>query len=149
MRTLNSLIAVALLLPGPSMARDQSTPPELGSAAEGSEPSPATNPGKARDRFESESRPKSDELLATAVHDALGNDGRVRTHDVRVSADDGVVQLTGWVPRQADRDVAEEVARGVAGVRDVRNRLVVPATVPTPDSRTVPSDPLPQRMPAP
>lgn len=88
---------------------------------------------------ESATRPTSaDELLATAVHRALGRDGRVSAQHVRVSARDGVVELTGTVPRQADRDAAEEIARGVTDVRDVTNKLIVPATAGTPGTSMIP-----------
>ena len=44
---------------------------------------------------------------------------------VQVSAREGIVRLDGTVPRQADRDAAEGIARKVAGVRDVHNQIVV------------------------
>ena len=72
--------------------------------------------------------------MATAVHDSLSHDKRVNAMQLRVSAQQGVVQLTGTVPREADRDAAETIARHVAGVREVRNRIQVEASPATPDT---------------
>ena len=92
----------------------------------------------AQDRYDSETRPKSDEMLATAVHDGLSHDKRVNAMQLRVSAQQGVVKLTGTVPRQADRDAAETIARHVAGVRDVRNQIEVEASPATPGTSGIP-----------
>jgi len=99
---------------------------------------PAASPNRAQDRYESETRPKSDELLATAVHDSLSHDKRVNAMQLHVSAQQGVVQLTGTVPREADRDAAETIARRVAGVRDVRNQIQVEASPATPGTSAIP-----------
>ena len=125
MRTLLGAICIAAACVGTTWARDPSTPPALGDTPDGSEHSPAATPNRAQDRYESETRPKSDEMLATAVHDSLSHDRRVNAMQLRVSAQQGVVQLTGTVPREADRDAAEDIARRVAGVRDVRNQIQV------------------------
>ena len=57
---------------------------------------------------------------------------------LRVSAQQGVVQLTGTVPRQADRDAAETITRHVAGVRDVDNQIRVEASPATPGTSGIP-----------
>ena len=56
--------------------------------------------------------------LATAVRLALVDDVRTRALDVRVTARDGGVEVTGDVPAVQARTVAE-VARAVRGVRVV------------------------------
>lgn len=45
--------------------------------------------------------------------------------NVNVNTVDGLVYLTGRVPRGSDRTQAEELARSVEGVRGVRNDLLV------------------------
>jgi osmotically-inducible protein OsmY len=116
-----------MLPTGGVLARDPSTPPALGDTPDGAERSPGSQPERAQDRYESETRPKSDEMLATAVHENLTKDSRVNAMNVRVGARQGVVELTGMVPREADREAAESIARQVAGVRDVKNAITVEA----------------------
>ena len=139
MRTLlGALCILAAACAGASWARDPSTPPALGDPPDGSEKSPAASSNRAQDRYESETRPKSDEMLATAVHDSLSHDTRVNAMKLRVSAEQGVVQLDGTVPRQEDRDAAESIARQVAGVRDVNNHIKI-------DTSPASPQPIPER----
>jgi len=138
MRVLLGALSVLVICTGPGLARDAATPPPLGDTPDGGEHSPGANPTRAEDRFQSETRPKSDDMLATAVHDGLAHDSRVNSMQVRVSAHEGVVQLSGTVPRQADRDAAEDVARKVAGVRDVKNDIVVDSTPGGPGQSPIP-----------
>jgi osmotically-inducible protein OsmY len=44
---------------------------------------------------------------------------------INVDVEDNVVTLRGNVPTQESRTQAESIAKGVEGVKDVRNRLVV------------------------
>ena len=139
MRAFLMIACFATVCAGAAWARDPSTSPKLGDAADGSEPSPDSNPTRAEDRFKSETRPKSDEMLATAVHESLIKDKRVNAMQIRVTANEGVVKLDGIVPRQADRDAAESIARQVAGVRHVNNALSVDASLtPTPGMSPIP-----------
>lgn len=87
---------------------------------------------------------QSDELLATAVHEALANDRRVDAEQVRVEAraQDGAVRLLGEVDTQKEREAAGEVARRVPGVRRVDNELSVAASVaPAPGTSPIPERP--------
>lgn len=106
-------------------ARDPTTPPALGDTPDGGERSPGTNAARAQDRFESETRSKSDELLADAVHQRLSDDTRTNATRIKVDARAGVVRLTGDVVDAEERDTAAKVAQEVPGVRDVDNRLEV------------------------
>ncbi len=54
-----------------------------------------------------------------------------------------VVRLSGAVPRQADRDAAELIARQTAGVRDVSNQITVDAGVAAPGTSPIPEQPAP------
>jgi len=140
MRTplLAGLLAVALAQL--VIARDPSTPPALGDTPDGGEHSPGTNAGRAQDRFDSESRAKSDEMLASAVHKSLSDDPSVNAARIRVAAHEGVVQLDGDVASDTERDAAKKIAQQVAGVRRVENRLNVPNPLPPG------STPIPERM---
>lgn len=138
MRLSSALLAIALLV-APAAARDADTPPALNDPAVGTERSPGTNAARAQDRFESETRPKSNEMLATAVHEELGRDGRVVSGKIRVQADQGVVTLEGEVISNAERDAAAETAQRVSGVRRVENALTVSTTVaPAPGTSPIP-----------
>jgi hypothetical protein len=71
----------------------------------------------------------ADAALAERVERALAAEG-VPTHGIQVRVVNGVVALGGDVPSDADRRVAEAVARAVEDVRGVYNELVV-ASPPT------------------
>jgi hyperosmotically inducible protein len=64
-----------------------------------------------------------DEDLTKSVKDRLKKDARLKGSDVEVRADKGVVTLTGEVKDLGARARASEVARGVPGVRSVKNEL--------------------------
>lgn len=85
-----------------------------------------------------------DELLATAVHEALAKDRRVDAQQVRVQAEGGTVRLLGEVDTNDERKAAEEVAKRVRGVRRVENQLSVAASVaPAPGTSPIPERPAP------
>ena len=65
-----------------------------------------------------------------AVLTALIDDGVLHGADIDVEAHDGNVTLTGLVEHPGNRDRAERVALGVAGVERVDNRLKVLVPVP-------------------
>src|SRR5262249_53943412 len=110
---------------GTGVARDPTTPPALGDTPDGGERSPGTNPARAPDRLDSETRTKDDEMLATAVEKSLADDPRVNAMRVKVDARAGVVQLTGDATSQEESDAAAHVAQQVSGVRRVDNKLTV------------------------
>ena len=87
---------------------------------------------------------QQDELLATAVHEALAKDRRVDAQQVRVQAEGGTVRLLGEVDTNDERRAAEEVAERVRGVRRVENQLSVAASVaPAPGTSPIPEKPAP------
>ncbi len=67
----------------------------------------------------------SDELIAEDVVNALERDVRVNAEDVEVEVVDGIVTLTGSVPRWNARQAAELDASLTAGVIDVINKVTV------------------------
>lgn len=66
---------------------------------------------------------KADRKLGADVRRALGKTKDITATNIFVRARSGVVTLTGSVPESAEIIRAEEIARGVAGVRTVNNKL--------------------------
>ncbi len=62
-----------------------------------------------------------DSVITTKVKTAIFNDSSM--NEINVETFKGVVQLSGFVRSQADIDKAVQVARGVAGVKSVKNDL--------------------------
>jgi hyperosmotically inducible protein len=95
-------------------------------------PGPAQRAGAAIDRAVAAVEDELGEaLLKAKVRVALLE--QLRTDGLEISADvsGSVVTLTGRVGRRSSQELAEQVARAVSGVTEVRNRLVVaPGTPP-------------------
>jgi hyperosmotically inducible protein len=66
-----------------------------------------------------------DTVITTKVKSALLADTRVSGMNVRVDTVEGRVMLSGVAKTPAERQAASDVARSVAGVRQVENRIVV------------------------
>ena len=66
-----------------------------------------------------------DSALTASVKTALIGDATTKGSQINVETRDGVVQLAGFVNTDAERDRATQVARGVSGVKDVRNDLEI------------------------
>ncbi len=66
-----------------------------------------------------------DSVLTAKVKTALLKDDNVKGTAVNVESFKGTVQLSGFVRTQAERVRAGELARGIAGVDEVRNDLQV------------------------
>lgn len=66
-----------------------------------------------------------DDRIASAVHGALFRNPYTETYEITVTADDGVVHLTGTVDTYFEKAEAERVASRAKGVTGVRNGLVV------------------------
>lgn len=67
----------------------------------------------------------ADTRTTAAVRDRLGADAALARHSLGVATYQGRVTLTGSVDSYAARDRAGELARGVAGVTSVDNRIRV------------------------
>lgn len=144
MRLVPILAIVALTCAGPALARDENNPAPLGDTPDGSEPNVPTNANEAKDRFDSETRAKSDDMLATAVSKSLHDDPAVSAMQVKVAVDEGVVTLTGEVPGSDERHAAEKAAQRTAGVREVKNQITVANQVaPAPGTSPIPERPAP------
>jgi osmotically-inducible protein OsmY len=62
-------------------------------------------------------------VITTKVKMAIFNDSSLKVNEINVETFKGVVQLSGFVKSQADIDKAVQVARGVAGVKSVKNDM--------------------------
>ncbi len=64
-----------------------------------------------------------DTVITTKVKAAIFNEPSLKVFQINVETFKGVVQLSGFVRSQADISKAGEVARGVGGVKSVRNDM--------------------------
>ena len=64
-----------------------------------------------------------DTVLTTKVKAAVFNEPSLKSAEINVETFKGVVQLSGFVSSQADINKAVELARGVAGVKSVKNDM--------------------------
>ena len=71
----------------------------------------------------SEAQQEADKALAGAVEQALSSDEQLYARHIIVKADDGVVQLSGYVWEPPDIPNAERIAGSVQGVVRVVNSL--------------------------
>ncbi len=66
-----------------------------------------------------------DSVITAKVKAAIFNDASLKVSEINVETFKGVVQLSGFVNSQADINKAVQVARGVAGVKSVKNDMRV------------------------
>ena len=66
-----------------------------------------------------------DSLLANKVKMALYADKQVSGRQIAVEASQGVIQLSGAVASPSEAQRAVQLAQGVKGVKEVRNRLTM------------------------
>lgn len=66
-----------------------------------------------------------DSVMTTAVKAALLGDSTLKSMDVMVETRKGEVQLSGFVDDTQQMALAETLARGIAGVKQVDNKLVL------------------------
>ena len=64
-----------------------------------------------------------DTVITTKVKAAILGEPGLKSSEINVETFKGVVQLSGFVNSRADIDAATKVARGVAGVKDVKNNM--------------------------
>lgn len=66
-----------------------------------------------------------DSVISNTVRAKLLDDADLNIFQVDVTTLRGEVQISGFVPSQADKDRATRVAAGVEGVKKVHNNLVI------------------------
>ena len=64
-----------------------------------------------------------DSVITTKVKAAILNEPSLKSAEINVETFKGVVQLSGFVSSQAAATKAVEVARGVGGVKSVKNDM--------------------------
>lgn len=75
----------------------------------------------------------SDQAIQARVMDALARDPATEAYDVRAEVEDGVVTLEGSADSYAEKQLAATVAKGVAGVTGLDNRIHVRLDTDRPD----------------
>jgi osmotically-inducible protein OsmY len=66
-----------------------------------------------------------DSVITTKVKSLLANDDFLKSFQISVESRKGIVQLSGFVDSQRAVDKAGQIARGVDGVKSVKNDLIV------------------------
>ena len=66
-----------------------------------------------------------DTVLTTKVKAAVFNEPSLKSAEINVETFKGVVQMSGFVNSPADINKAADVARGVKGVKSVKNDMRV------------------------
>ena len=66
-----------------------------------------------------------DSVITTKVKALLAEDDFLKSFKISVETRKGTVQLSGFVASQQAVDKAGQIARGVKGVRSVRNDLIL------------------------
>jgi len=79
-------------------------------------------------------QPQDDKTITKEIQAKLYHDATLKTRDISIIAQNGVVVLSGQVNSEDERASAEHVAAAVGGVKQVINQLAVvgpsPATIP-------------------
>ena len=66
-----------------------------------------------------------DSVITTKVKSLLASDDFLKSFQIGVESRKGIVQLSGFVNSQAAVNKAGQIARGVEGVKYVKNDLIV------------------------
>ena len=66
-----------------------------------------------------------DSVVTTKVKAALIAEPTTKARDITVVTREGIVQLSGFVDSPEEKATAAEIARGIAGVKEVRNNLAI------------------------
>ena len=76
-------------------------------------------------KHESTGQYVDDSVITTKVKSQLAADDFLKSFQISVESYKGVVQLSGFVNSQEAADKAAQIARGVGGVKSVKNSLIV------------------------
>jgi osmotically-inducible protein OsmY len=66
-----------------------------------------------------------DSVITTKIKSQLAADDFLKSFQISVESRKGIAQLSGFVDSQKAVDKAGQIARGVEGVKSVRNNLIV------------------------
>ena len=81
--------------------------------------------GASTPKQESTGEYVDDSVITTKVKALLAEDDFLKSFKISVETYKGTVQLSGFVNSQQAVDKAGQIARGVKGVRSVKNNLIV------------------------
>jgi hyperosmotically inducible periplasmic protein len=113
-------VTLALLVTAPVVIEAQTSTERPGTKTE-------STTDKVKDTTEKATGATKDSWITSKAKIALFGDERVPGKDVQVETRDGVVTLRGKVSTAEEKRAAEEVVKGIDGVRSVRNNLQVVA----------------------
>ncbi|MGD0821726.1 MAG: BON domain-containing protein [Desulfomonilia bacterium] len=66
-----------------------------------------------------------DSVITTKIKSLLAADDFLKSFQISVETYQGTVQLSGFVNSQKAVDKADEIVRGVKGVKSIKNNLIV------------------------
>ena len=66
-----------------------------------------------------------DSVITTKIKALLAEDEFLKSFQISVETRKGIVELSGFVDTQKSKDRASQIARGVGGVKSVKNALIV------------------------
>ena len=66
-----------------------------------------------------------DSVITTKIKTQLANDEFLKSFQISVETRKGIVELSGFVDSQNAKDKAGQIARGVDGVKSVKNALIL------------------------
>jgi osmotically-inducible protein OsmY len=84
-----------------------------------------TDPGRNLAGSGPRGRRRSDDSLASEIHEILTHDPELDASEIEIEVQGGAVTLTGTVESGDARLLAEELVESLVGVREVHNRLRV------------------------
>ena len=118
----------------PATNTTQAPPPSAGNNAPAAAVTTPTGTGGAVEKSKTADVPRpqigsggNDLFLFTQARAALGSDAELKGANPVVEVKDGVLTLSGTVATPAQKSRAEQVARGIGGVKAVKNQLRVSA----------------------
>jgi len=89
--------------------------------------------------------PRDDKTITEEIQSKLYQDATLKTRDISVIAQNGVVILSGQVNSEKERAAAEHLAAAVEGVKQVINQLVVVGPCPV-GAPTAPQPAAPEQV---
>ena len=66
-----------------------------------------------------------DSVITTKVKSLIASDDILKAFQISVETRKGIVELSGFVNTQKDKDKAGQIARSVEGVKSVKNALIL------------------------
>lgn len=97
----------------------------FGAQAIAAETTPQTGSKAAASKTASVGEYVDDAVITSKIKTAVFQDSTLKATEINVETHQGIVQLTGFVKSRADINQAVRLARGVKGVKSIKNDMVV------------------------